>query len=352
MGDLNYRIDLNLTNGTARKALAAPKKGKGGKGKGRNRTASDPTQDEVELDPDVHHTQVLKLIHAKDWGALMAADQLRFCQANGEAFAGFVEGPYRFSPTFKVERRPGTHHKKKRIPSYCDRVLWKSMPPLAANVTQSFLCSAPNVSTSDHKPVYAGFDITPSLPIGRLQPGEQPPLVRLDQVVVNGVSNTDRVYLVFQTNPSGLLGEKPPKTATTPSSKSASVPHRLCASWSDSEIPLLRPLVNDASALERVTLIIAVYDADVLTRDDLLGVVRVPLSRRRTSGGGSAKSNHSYVLSVDQPLVKGNVSADMGTFRARLAVTFGAQLQSALDAAISVNAGRDANKKGGCCTIL
>ena len=90
----------------------------------------------MELDPDVHHTQVLKLIHAKAWGALMAADQLRFCQANGESFAGFVEGPYRFSPTFKVERRPGTHHKKKRrddrthlpAPGHCGDVVQRLIP--------------------------------------------------------------------------------------------------------------------------------------------------------------------------------------------------------------------------------
>ena len=64
----------------------------------------------------------------------------------------------------QVERMPGTTYerKKMRIPSYCDRILWRSMPHLRDNVRQLALASAPGVSTSDHKPLYAQFEIDPT----------------------------------------------------------------------------------------------------------------------------------------------------------------------------------------------
>jgi len=67
-----------------------------------------------------------------------------------------------FSPTFKVNRVAGNEYKDQRIPSYCDRVLWKSMPSLAFCVKQVSLRSLPEVSTSDHKPVVAEFAVKPT----------------------------------------------------------------------------------------------------------------------------------------------------------------------------------------------
>ena len=61
-----------------------------------------------------------------------------------------------------MNRVEGVVHKKQRIPSYCDRVLWKSMAPLASLVAQTSLSSVEAVSTSDHKPVVATFDVMPS----------------------------------------------------------------------------------------------------------------------------------------------------------------------------------------------
>ena len=132
MGDLNYRTDLN-----AAAALASP-------------GTAPPYPEET-----AHHAAVLKLIEASDWEGLLAADQLGMCQQRGEAFVGFAEGRARFRPTFKVLRSPEVEYKDQRIPSYRDRVLWKSMPPLRAHLQQTSLTTLPGVSTSDHKPVRA-----------------------------------------------------------------------------------------------------------------------------------------------------------------------------------------------------
>lgn len=133
MGDLNYRVDLN---------------------------AGKPSP--IYPDEVAHHKAVLELIEKKAYDQLLAADQLNMCKAAGEAFAGFREGTMTFAPTFKVMRKVGTEYKDQRIPSYCDRVLWKSMPPLEDFLQQTSLISLPEVSTSDHKPVVATFAVRPS----------------------------------------------------------------------------------------------------------------------------------------------------------------------------------------------
>jgi hypothetical protein len=82
----------------------------------------------------------------------------------GRVLQGFQEGPYNFAPTFKVKRfrefaegESGTVHRDYRIPSYCDRILWKSRLP--RTIAQLFQTSVPEVTTSDHKPVRAEFAI-------------------------------------------------------------------------------------------------------------------------------------------------------------------------------------------------
>lgn len=93
---------------------------------------------------------------------------------------GFQEGSIRFPPTFKFV--PGSSaYSDKRVPSWTDRILWKvrsspsqqqqqlpwsngvdsgvlgsSTPP---SVTQLYYTSVPQVISSDHKPVVAGFEV-------------------------------------------------------------------------------------------------------------------------------------------------------------------------------------------------
>lgn len=76
--------------------------------------------------------------------ALWEADQLRHSQRAGDVLARFSEGQYSFPPTFKVLRQRGAHYKQQRIPSYCDRILWRSMPGRGSSaVTQTSLAAVP-----------------------------------------------------------------------------------------------------------------------------------------------------------------------------------------------------------------
>lgn len=54
-----------------------------------------------------------------------------------------------------MERRVGTWYSDKRLPAYCDRILWRSMPGVADGLSMLSLRSLPEVASSDHKPVCA-----------------------------------------------------------------------------------------------------------------------------------------------------------------------------------------------------
>ena len=95
----------------------------------------------------------------------------------GNVFTGFTDamlydsqknGRY-FAPTFKVVRHKRGEYIKKRIPSYCDRVLWASMDGSEACIHLQGMSSDPSLTTSDHKPVYARYRLAIPKPLAELQ---------------------------------------------------------------------------------------------------------------------------------------------------------------------------------------
>ena len=75
----------------------------------------------------------------------------------------FKEHPITFGPTFKVKRAVGTTYGAQRTPSYCDRILYYSAPDREGQLEVRVYSSNENISTSDHKPVYAIMDVRPML---------------------------------------------------------------------------------------------------------------------------------------------------------------------------------------------
>ena len=67
----------------------------------------------------------------------------------------------------------------------------------------------------------------------------------------------------------------------------ASVRPSACT-WQEGEVPLLKLCVHNTDALERTTLIVALYDRDTTSRDDRLGTVRIPLGRPAAAKGVAA----------------------------------------------------------------
>jgi hypothetical protein len=116
--------------------------------------------------------------------ALAEGDQLRREMSRGRALRGFVEAPITFAPTFKLETSssqetrgaeedPGgrgdvdvglprsvlsREYARKRIPSWCDRVLVRSLAKARACRFLTY-ASCPGVRSSDHAPVYASCEL-------------------------------------------------------------------------------------------------------------------------------------------------------------------------------------------------
>ncbi|KAG2484194.1 hypothetical protein HYH03_017006 [Edaphochlamys debaryana] len=91
---------------------------------------------------------------------LAANDQLHNQQRKGKVLQGFAEMPIAFAPTFKFT--PGTDtYDLKRTPAWTDRVLFLvNADPLFADLKPLYYMSVPELRTSDHKPVIAGFELS------------------------------------------------------------------------------------------------------------------------------------------------------------------------------------------------
>lgn len=165
MGDLNYRLDLTRV---------------------------------VPEAADWPHARKWKWVRRRiamgDYEDLLKADELiGEMQSNNCVFGRFVEGPLEFLPTFKVHRdredtltsavaeasSPGASaedvsaasaavmamYQKERVPSFCDRVLWHSLPVHRKHAVLLEYNAVPSIITSDHKPVYAVFELTVPRPL-------------------------------------------------------------------------------------------------------------------------------------------------------------------------------------------
>lgn len=87
---------------------------------------------------------------------LWEADQLRMSMLCKDAFTGYDEGAVTFDPTYKYDIGTDNYDssEKQRIPAWTDRVLYKGKALKLKRYT-----TAP-LKTSDHRPVYATFDLT------------------------------------------------------------------------------------------------------------------------------------------------------------------------------------------------
>ncbi|KAM7489365.1 hypothetical protein LguiB_026849 [Lonicera macranthoides] len=106
-----------------------------------------------------------------DW--LREKDQLRAEMKAGKVFQGMREALIRFPPTYKFERgKPGLggydSGEKKRIPAWCDRILYRDNRPgptsecslecpVVCSILQYEACM--DVIESDHKPVRCKFNV-------------------------------------------------------------------------------------------------------------------------------------------------------------------------------------------------
>ena len=142
---------------------------------------------------------------------------------------GFKDCVPSFPPTFKVDPGVPTYSyqkglnkkgkpKKPRVPSYCDRILWKSMPGRENDITLLAFEGFPQIVTSDHKPVHARFEVNccKSVAVNK-GPSHLYPQVAITNLRAEGLHPSDTngladPYVKFLSDPPALFASpKKPK---------------------------------------------------------------------------------------------------------------------------------------------
>ncbi|RLN97557.1 hypothetical protein BBJ28_00017551 [Nothophytophthora sp. Chile5] len=326
-GDLNYRVDLSYT---------AP----------------------GHRSHEKHCAEVMTLVRAKKWELLNRNDQLRRQVEGQKALAGWELPPALFPPTFKRVRHSLDEylvrfHSLERVPSYCDRVLHKSLPGLRGNVKlQRFSCIEA-IATSDHKPVVAAFHVgrTPSIQVSAAPPLAKPTLVEITELAGKDLLGLDMAglsdpYVKFYSVPSNAL--QVDASGSHPST--ATISNTCSPSWRNDQVPKLHVLCDHERDVKRVHLTLVFMDYDATSKDDLMG--------RRLTGADVADAAGVTSLSLEKfclgrprflpfeaPVVRHGKPAGVVTGKLRITLPHQASL-------ISEDDGPQAIRMAGChCSL-
>ena len=265
--------------------------------------------------------RVCDLIANRDWSSILNFDELNRELNGNRVLCGFTALTPDFPPTFKRLRHvvlppnrdvaqvademqvqitkealasvslKATNNKKKqgpihpalafyhgkRLPSYTDRILYKSLPGFASQLLVDGFESVEAMTSSDHKPVRAFFRLETSLGalgIATLDSGEASFQIRvhnlrghnlkeMDLEMFGGLSDP---YLVAFTDPTALINQKRSRVKTD------IVTHNINPEWNDALI--LEIATTDYDGLkDNAHLFLAVWDHDITKNDDLIGVL-------------------------------------------------------------------------------
>ncbi|XP_074003273.1 phosphatidylinositol 3,4,5-trisphosphate 5-phosphatase 2-like [Numenius arquata] len=206
------------------------------------------------LDMDVQ--DILAHITKKEFETLLAVDQLNLEREKNKVFLRFSEGDISFPPTYRYERGSRDSYMWQKfkptgmrinVPSWCDRILWKSHPETHV-VCNSYGCTD-DIVTSDHSPVFATFEVgVTSQFVPKKAPGSDPePLACIEwesiEVIVKTASRS-KCYIEFH---SYCLEEAQRSGENT--SQSCDVPGFLKLGWSAKHLPVLNPILPDLEYL-------------------------------------------------------------------------------------------------------
>ncbi|CAB4445725.1 unnamed protein product [Rhizophagus irregularis] len=100
---------------------------------------------------------LMNLLNTNEYQTVIEYDQLNIEKRKGQAFNGFQEGEIKFPPTYKYYVGSTEFNSSKRIPGWCDRILYFSSR--IESIKLNHYTSNNDYITSDHKPVSALFTI-------------------------------------------------------------------------------------------------------------------------------------------------------------------------------------------------
>ncbi|KAM4796796.1 phosphatidylinositol 3,4,5-trisphosphate 5-phosphatase 2 [Rhinophrynus dorsalis] len=218
------------------------------------------------LDMDVQ--EILNFISRKEFDPLLKVDQLNLEKEKNKIFLRFSEEEISFPPTYRYERGSRdtyVWHKHKptgvrtNVPSWCDRILWKSYPETHI-ICNSYGCSD-DITTSDHSPVFASFEVGVTSQFvskkGLLKPSDQA-YIEFENIeaIVKTASRT-KFFIEFY---SCCLEEF--KKSSENDSQSIDNINFLKVQWSSRQLPTLKPILSEIEYLQDQHLLLTVKSLD------------------------------------------------------------------------------------------
>ncbi|KAI5055763.1 hypothetical protein GOP47_0029284 [Adiantum capillus-veneris] len=264
LGDLNYRLNDGLT-------------------------------EEKKLTPNAATWDAVnEKIRENNFGELLEMDELHREQKAKKALVAFKEGKITFPPTFKMKRDAEDAYERKRLPAWCDRVLWSSLP--GCEVEQLSYSSVPSITTSDHKPVAATFALTAcALPCNPKEDVEEDDMrcwhvrftaLRAKNLRASDFSGSSDPYVEFF-GPS-LFQEVKTKVKF----------RNLNPVWNPSkDVPTIVLDTFAVRRLEKEYILVRIVDFDYTSRDDTLGYGVIPLGHAVASFKDEGACNFQVDLS-------------------------------------------------------
>uniref|UniRef100_A0A8D3E575 phosphatidylinositol-3,4,5-trisphosphate 5-phosphatase n=1 Tax=Scophthalmus maximus TaxID=52904 RepID=A0A8D3E575_SCOMX len=214
------------------------------------------------LDLDVQ--DILKHVSKREFEELMCADQLTRERHKRKAFLNFKEEKIAFPPTYRYERgsrdcylwqKYKTSGVRVNVPSWCDRILWKSYPEMHIICT-AYGCTD-DIFTSDHSPVFATFQVGVTSQFNP-NPGVERAWIELEgmEAIVKTASKA-KFFIEFH---SSCLEET--QRSSENDSQSCDVPGFLKLGWSFKQLPKLLPVMSDMEYLQDQHLLLSVKSCD------------------------------------------------------------------------------------------
>ncbi|XP_078514745.1 phosphatidylinositol 3,4,5-trisphosphate 5-phosphatase 2 isoform X1 [Lissotriton helveticus] len=218
------------------------------------------------LDMDIQ--EILNYINRKEFDPLLKVDQLNLEREKNKIFFRFNEEEITYPPTYRYDRGSRDQyvwHKQKptgvrtNVPSWCDRVLWKSYPETHI-ICNSYGCTD-DIVTSDHSPVFGTFEVGVTSQFvskkGLLKSSEQA-FIEFENIeaIVKTASRT-KFFIEFY---STCLEEY--KKSCENDTQSSDNINFLKVQWSSRQLPTLKPILSEIEYLQDQHLLLTVKSLD------------------------------------------------------------------------------------------
>ncbi|KAK6298407.1 hypothetical protein J4Q44_G00314620 [Coregonus suidteri] len=218
------------------------------------------------LDLDVQ--DILKHVSKREFDELMYADQLTQERHKKKAFLNFKEEKIAFPPTYRYERgsrdsylwqKYKTSGVRVNVPSWCDRILWKSYSE--THITCNSYGCTDDIFTSDHSPVFATFHVgVASKFISKTEPSLSMERAWIELEGIEAIVKTASKAKFFIEFHSSCLEEI--RRSIENDSQSCDVPCFLKLGWSSKQLPKLLLIVSDMEYLQDHHLLLCVKSCD------------------------------------------------------------------------------------------